>query len=93
MDEDADQKSAVAPVSQAWFTTKEDKDTLANKGTALFSAGSSPCGISLIFMACGRPPGHKWKQGMWSKEEINLLMSNIDHYVKVGHFPSASVLR
>ncbi|XP_077956874.1 cyclin-D-binding Myb-like transcription factor 1 isoform X2 [Gasterosteus aculeatus] len=57
MDEDADQKSAVAPVSQAWFTTKEDKDTLANKG-------------------------HKWKQGMWSKEEINLLMSNIDHYVK-----------
>ena len=22
----------VSPVSQAWFTTKEDKDTLANKG-------------------------------------------------------------
>ncbi|KAL6116595.1 dmtf1 [Pungitius sinensis] len=56
-DEDADQKSDVSPVSQAWFTTKEDKDTLANKG-------------------------HKWKQGMWSKEEIDLLMSNIDHYVK-----------
>ncbi|XP_031152791.1 cyclin-D-binding Myb-like transcription factor 1 [Sander lucioperca] len=59
-DEDSlspDQKTEVSPVSQAWFTTKEDKDTLANKG-------------------------HKWKQGMWSKEEIDLLMSNIDQYVK-----------
>lgn len=27
------QKTEVSPVSQAWFTTKEDKDTLANKGT------------------------------------------------------------
>ncbi|XP_060930132.1 cyclin-D-binding Myb-like transcription factor 1 [Limanda limanda] len=53
----SNQKSEVSPVSQAWFTTKEDKDTLANKG-------------------------HKWKQGMWSKEEIDLLMSNIDRYVK-----------
>ncbi|GLD48229.1 cyclin-D-binding Myb-like transcription factor 1 isoform X1 [Lates japonicus] len=46
-DEDSlspNQKTEVSPVSQAWFTTKEDKDTLANKG-------------------------HKWKQGMWSKEE------------------------
>ncbi|AWO98346.1 putative cyclin-D-binding Myb-like transcription factor 1 [Scophthalmus maximus] len=51
------QKAEVSPVSQAWFTTKEDKDTLTNKG-------------------------HKWKQGMWSKEEIDLLMSNIDRYVK-----------
>ncbi|XP_022066250.1 cyclin-D-binding Myb-like transcription factor 1 isoform X2 [Acanthochromis polyacanthus] len=59
-DEDSlspNQKTEVSPVSQAWFTTKEDKDTLANKG-------------------------HKWKQGMWSKEEIDLLMSNIDRYVK-----------
>uniref|UniRef100_A0A671YE15 Cyclin-D-binding Myb-like transcription factor 1 n=1 Tax=Sparus aurata TaxID=8175 RepID=A0A671YE15_SPAAU len=59
-DEDApspSQKTEVSAVSQAWFTTKEDKDTLANKG-------------------------HKWKQGMWSKEEIDLLMSNIDQYVK-----------
>ncbi|XP_048012205.1 cyclin-D-binding Myb-like transcription factor 1 [Megalobrama amblycephala] len=47
----------VSAVSQAWFTTKEDKDTLVNKG-------------------------HKWKQGMWSKEEIDLLMSNIEHYLK-----------
>ncbi|XP_041833098.1 cyclin-D-binding Myb-like transcription factor 1 [Melanotaenia boesemani] len=52
-----DQKTEVSPVSQAWFTTKEDKDTLTNKG-------------------------HKWKQGMWSKEEIDILMSNIDQYVK-----------
>ncbi|XP_059366855.1 cyclin-D-binding Myb-like transcription factor 1 [Carassius carassius] len=47
----------VSAVSQAWFTTKEDKDTLVNKG-------------------------HKWKQGMWSKEEIDLLMTNIEHYLK-----------
>ncbi|MGH0147788.1 UNVERIFIED_CONTAM: hypothetical protein FKN15_011453 [Acipenser sinensis] len=47
----------VSPVSQAWFTTKEDKDSLVNKG-------------------------HKWKQGMWSKEEIDILMSNIDCYLK-----------
>lgn len=26
-------KTEVSPVSQAWFTTKEDKDTLANEGT------------------------------------------------------------
>ncbi|XP_006003491.1 cyclin-D-binding Myb-like transcription factor 1 isoform X2 [Latimeria chalumnae] len=26
--------------------------------------------------------GHKWKQGMWSKEEIDILMNNIDHYLK-----------
>ncbi|XP_063067822.1 cyclin-D-binding Myb-like transcription factor 1 [Engraulis encrasicolus] len=51
------QKSDVSPVSQAWFTTKEDKDTLVNKG-------------------------HKWKQGMWSKEEIDILMNNIDGYLK-----------
>ncbi|XP_041935807.1 cyclin-D-binding Myb-like transcription factor 1 isoform X2 [Alosa alosa] len=51
------QKSDVSPVSQAWFTTKEDKDTLVNKG-------------------------HKWKQGMWSKEEIDILMNNIDSYLK-----------
>ncbi|XP_077449771.1 cyclin-D-binding Myb-like transcription factor 1 [Stigmatopora argus] len=51
------EKAEVAAVSQAWFTTKEDKDTLANKG-------------------------HKWKQGMWSKEETDILMSNIEQYVK-----------
>lgn len=56
-DGDSVQSSDVSPVSQAWFTTKEDKDTLTNKG-------------------------HKWKQGMWSKEEIDVLMNNIDRYVK-----------
>ncbi|XP_038840690.1 cyclin-D-binding Myb-like transcription factor 1 [Salvelinus namaycush] len=54
---DPQNSEEISPVSQAWFTTKEDKDTLVNKG-------------------------HKWKQGMWSKEEIDLLMSNIQHYVK-----------
>ncbi|KAI3367061.1 hypothetical protein L3Q82_009261 [Scortum barcoo] len=65
-DEDSlspNQKTEVSPVSQAWFTTKEDKDTLTNKG-------------------------HKWKQGMWSKEEIDILMSNIDRYVKARYFLS-----
>lgn len=33
--------------------------------------------------------GHKWKQGMWSKEEIDILMSNIDQYVKVRSVASA----
>ncbi|XP_031671118.1 cyclin-D-binding Myb-like transcription factor 1 isoform X1 [Oncorhynchus kisutch] len=55
--EDPQNREDISPVSQAWFTTKEDKDTLVNKG-------------------------HKWKQGMWSKEEIDLLMSNIQQYVK-----------
>nr|XP_046192697.1 cyclin-D-binding Myb-like transcription factor 1 [Oncorhynchus gorbuscha] len=55
--EDPQNSEEISPVSQAWFTTKEDKDTLVNKG-------------------------HKWKQGMWSKEEIDLLMSNIHQYVK-----------
>ncbi|KAM9402750.1 cyclin-D-binding Myb-like transcription factor 1 isoform 5-T6 [Salvelinus alpinus] len=54
---DPQNSEEISPVSQAWFTTKEDKDTLVNKG-------------------------HKWKQGMWSKEEIDLLMSNIQQYVK-----------
>lgn len=55
--EDKEQKAEVSAVSQAWFTTKEDKDTLANKG-------------------------HRWKQGMWSKEEIDILINNIDQYMK-----------
>ncbi|KAJ7987913.1 hypothetical protein DPEC_G00318170 [Dallia pectoralis] len=55
--EEPQNSEEMPPVSQAWFTTKEDKDTLVNKG-------------------------HKWKQGMWSKEEIDLLMSNIQQYVK-----------
>ncbi|XP_051890222.1 cyclin-D-binding Myb-like transcription factor 1 [Pristis pectinata] len=53
------------PVSQAWFTTKEDKDTLQNKG-------------------------HKWKQGMWSKEEIDVLMSNIENYLQIHGLSDAT---
>lgn len=38
----ASQKADVSPVSQAWFTTKEDKDTLANKGTRLVVMETQP---------------------------------------------------
>ncbi|OXB58549.1 hypothetical protein ASZ78_007088 [Callipepla squamata] len=55
----------VSAVSQAWFTTKEDKDSLTNKG-------------------------HKWKQGMWSKEEIDILMSNIERYLKARGIKDAT---
>ncbi|XP_044279284.1 cyclin-D-binding Myb-like transcription factor 1 isoform X2 [Varanus komodoensis] len=55
----------VSAVSQAWFTTKEDKDSLTNKG-------------------------HKWKQGMWSKEEIDILMSNIERYLKAHGIKDAT---
>ncbi|KAK9399462.1 cyclin-D-binding Myb-like transcription factor 1 [Crotalus adamanteus] len=55
----------VSAVSQAWFTTKEDKDCLTNKG-------------------------HKWKQGMWSKEEIQILMSNIERYLKARGIKDAT---
>ncbi|XP_068132266.1 cyclin-D-binding Myb-like transcription factor 1 isoform X2 [Hyperolius riggenbachi] len=55
----------VSAVSRAWFTSKEDKDSLTNKG-------------------------HRWKQGMWSKEEIAILMSNIDRYVKAHGIKDAA---
>ncbi|KAM5171380.1 cyclin-D-binding Myb-like transcription factor 1 isoform 2-T2 [Mantella aurantiaca] len=55
----------VSAVSRAWFTSKEDKDSLTNKG-------------------------HRWKQGMWSKEEIAILMSNIERYLKAHGIKDAS---
>ncbi|KAM4747269.1 cyclin-D-binding Myb-like transcription factor 1 [Rhinophrynus dorsalis] len=55
----------VSAVSRAWFTSKEDKDTLTNKG-------------------------HRWKQGMWSKEEIEILMNNIDRYLKTHGIKDAT---
>ncbi|KAM4039177.1 cyclin-D-binding Myb-like transcription factor 1 isoform 2-T2 [Anomaloglossus baeobatrachus] len=55
----------VSAVSRAWFTSKEDKDSLTNRG-------------------------HRWKQGMWSKEEISLLMSNIERYLKAHGIKDAS---
>ncbi|KAM4678637.1 cyclin-D-binding Myb-like transcription factor 1 [Discoglossus pictus] len=54
-----------ASVSRAWFTSKEDKDSLTNKG-------------------------HRWKQGMWSKEEIAILMSNIERYLKTHGIKDAT---
>nr|XP_032822656.1 cyclin-D-binding Myb-like transcription factor 1 isoform X1 [Petromyzon marinus]XP_032822657.1 cyclin-D-binding Myb-like transcription factor 1 isoform X1 [Petromyzon marinus]XP_032822658.1 cyclin-D-binding Myb-like transcription factor 1 isoform X1 [Petromyzon marinus] len=53
------------PVSQTWFTTKEDKDSLYIKG-------------------------HKWKQGMWSKEETDLLIINIESYLKANSIGNAA---
>eukprot|EP00079_Xenopus_tropicalis_P023324 XP_012815653.1 PREDICTED: cyclin-D-binding Myb-like transcription factor 1 [Xenopus tropicalis] len=55
----------ASAVSRAWFTSKEDKNSLTNKG-------------------------HKWKQGMWSKEEIAILMSNIDRYLKTHGIKDAA---
>ncbi|XP_075064787.1 cyclin-D-binding Myb-like transcription factor 1 isoform X4 [Mixophyes fleayi] len=55
----------ASAVSRAWFTSKEDKDSLTNKG-------------------------HRWKQGMWSKEEIAILMSNIDRYLKAHGIKDAT---
>ncbi|XP_053320585.1 cyclin-D-binding Myb-like transcription factor 1 isoform X2 [Spea bombifrons] len=55
----------ASAVSRAWFTSKEDKDTLTNKG-------------------------HRWKQGMWSKEEIAILMNNIDQYLKAHGIKDAT---
>ncbi|KAL1766102.1 cyclin-D-binding Myb-like transcription factor 1 isoform X1 [Sigmodon hispidus] len=34
--------------------------------------------------------GHKWKQGMWSKEETDILMSNIDRYMKEHRIENAA---
>ncbi|KAM3925168.1 cyclin-D-binding Myb-like transcription factor 1 [Leptodactylus fuscus] len=55
----------VSAVSRAWFTSKEDKDSLTNKG-------------------------HRWKQGMWSKEEISILMNNIERYLKAHGIKDAT---
>lgn len=44
-------------VSQAWFTTRDDKNMLQNSGAT-------------------------WKQGQWTKDEVNLLQINISDYCK-----------
>lgn len=51
------------------------KPSIRNIGPDISMHSHSICLIS---------SGHKWKQGMWSKEEIDLLMSNIEHYLKVS---------
>ncbi|KAG8142550.1 hypothetical protein E2320_005773 [Naja naja] len=76
----------VSAVSQAWFTTKEDKDCLTNKGKFAFSVCGGISGPS----TGGRPVSHKWKQGMWSKEEIQILMSNIERYLKARGIKDAT---
>lgn len=60
----ANQKTEVSPVSQAWFTTKEDKDTLANKGTneARTSVADSECSSLRGLEKTARP---KRSQTVW----------------------------
>ncbi|KAL5015330.1 hypothetical protein ScPMuIL_009600 [Solemya velum] len=45
-------------VSQAWFTTRDDKVMLQSKGAS-------------------------WKQGQWTKDEVEVLQNNIQNYCKV----------
>ncbi|XP_067129049.1 cyclin-D-binding Myb-like transcription factor 1 isoform X3 [Centruroides vittatus] len=47
-------------INQAWFTSREDKNSLHNREPS--------------------NTGHMWKQGMWSKDEIEVLENNIRHY-------------
>ncbi|ESO97938.1 hypothetical protein LOTGIDRAFT_104060, partial [Lottia gigantea] len=42
-------------VTQAWFTTRDDKNNLQSHG-------------------------HTWKQGQWTKSEVDLLKKNIEEY-------------
>lgn len=42
-------------ISQAWFTTRDEKDALHSKGAT-------------------------WKQGQWTKEEVDILQENINRY-------------
>ncbi|KAK3579058.1 hypothetical protein CHS0354_029918 [Potamilus streckersoni] len=44
-----------ADVTQAWFTSRDDKNSLHSKGAS-------------------------WKQGQWSKEEVEILQANIMKY-------------
>ncbi|XP_064633365.1 cyclin-D-binding Myb-like transcription factor 1 [Lineus longissimus] len=46
-------------VTQAWFTSRDDKTALSSKG-------------------------QQWKQGQWSKDEVELLQANISNYC-TGH--------
>ncbi|XP_031570832.1 cyclin-D-binding Myb-like transcription factor 1 [Actinia tenebrosa] len=54
-------------VNQAWFTTKEDKDSLQGKGV-------------------------KWRQGMWSKEENDILKENIINYCKDNNIADPNII-
>uniref|UniRef100_A0A8C4NCY5 Cyclin-D-binding Myb-like transcription factor 1 n=1 Tax=Eptatretus burgeri TaxID=7764 RepID=A0A8C4NCY5_EPTBU len=37
-----------------------------------------------------QPLGHKWKQGMWSKEETEILKANIDNFLKSNNIRDAT---
>lgn len=51
---------SAGDINQAWFTSREDKNSLHNREPS--------------------NTGHMWKQGMWSKDEIEVLENNIRHY-------------
>lgn len=55
---DSELDSLELDVTQAWFTTKDDKSALHHKG-------------------------YNWKTGQWSREEIDVLQSNINGYCKM----------
>ncbi|GAB6029432.1 Cyclin-D-binding Myb-like transcription factor 1 [Chamberlinius hualienensis] len=65
--EDSDKEDPPS-VSQAWFTSRDDKIKLQKNG-------------------------HQWKQGMWSKEEADLLDENIKRFcIKHGVADPAEVV-
>lgn len=53
--------------------------------TSFLSEGHFLCTSSFMYGILISFKGHKWKQGMWSKEEIDILMNNIERYLKVHH--------
>ncbi|KAK6192107.1 hypothetical protein SNE40_003645 [Patella caerulea] len=61
----AGKSSSADDITQAWFTTRDDKNSLHNKG-------------------------HTWKQGQWTKEEVDILKKNIEKYCKDRNIPDAT---
>ncbi|KAH3893054.1 cyclin-D-binding Myb-like transcription factor 1 isoform X2 [Dreissena polymorpha] len=56
-----------ADVSQAWFTTRDDKNILQKSGAS-------------------------WKQGQWTKEEVDILQSNIAAYCQEHDISDPTVI-
>lgn len=65
----------VKHISYWYRSVLSSKPNIRNIGPDISTHSLIICYMSL---------GHKWKQGMWSKEEIDLLMSNIERYLKVS---------
>ncbi|WAR25655.1 DMTF1-like protein [Mya arenaria] len=54
-------------VSQSWFTSRDDKNSLHNSGAT-------------------------WKQGQWSKDEVEILQANIAMYCKEHNISDPTVI-